>query len=251
MKIADIVATGPAQRVRALYQELTHLGKDVPARDDRSGSARPPVFAGTLTNSPLFGTLLTQLQNVERCCVLDLGPAVGANVEFFGQLHCKLHIADCGMALAHLNDAVGETEGERPFAALLKSMLPLDRLEPVDAILAWDLLNYLDRPLFAALMEHLAPIISGDTWLHTYIGSRREMAAQPNMYRLTLEGKVAVAARDPAQRSCPCYHQLDLRNLMPGFKVARSTLLQNGMQEYLFQGEGRGHRAAAGGRTAG
>lgn len=244
MKIADLVTTGPAQRVRALYQGLTQI-KDDPAREQPA-----PAFAGTLTNSPLFGTLLTQLRTVERCCVLDLGPAVGANVEFFGQLHCKLHIADCGMALAHLNDAVGETEGERPFAALLKSMLPLDRLEPVDAILAWDLLNYLDKPLFAALMEHLSPIISGDTWLHAYIGSRREMAAQPNHYRLTLEGRVAVAARDAATRTCPCYHQLDLRSLMPGFKVARSTLLQNGMQEYLFQGDGRGHRVPLGGRAA-
>ena len=111
MKIADIVATGPAQRVRALYQGLTQ-----PARDERAGAGQVPVFAGTVTNSPLFGTLLDQLQKVGRCCVLDLGPAVGANVEFFGQLHCKLHIADCGMALAHLNDAVGETWGDRPLA---------------------------------------------------------------------------------------------------------------------------------------
>lgn len=237
MKIGNWVAAGQAGRWRDLYKGIVN-----PAKDDNA--ALPEA---TLTNSPLFGTLLEKLASVERCCVLDLGPAVGDNVNFFGQLRCKLHIADCALALSHLNQAVDEESEQQPFAALLNSLLPLERFEPVDAILAWDLLNYLSKPLLAALMEHLSPLVSGDTWLHCYIGSRREMSAQPNHYRLTPEGRVLVALRDTTTRSCPCYHQLDLRNLMSRFGVARSTLLQNGVQEYLFKGEGRGHRAVGGG----
>jgi len=203
----------------------------------------PDTPAGELTNSPLLASLVGQCAERPRCHVLDLGPAISSNIAFFQQLHCKLEIADCGAELLRLSRR-GEDE-PTPLDVQLARLVPVDPDDPYDAILAWDLLNYLDKPLFAALAAHLAPAVTGDTQLHAYIGARKTLAAEPAQYRLQDEGKVEVRTRSAVTRACPCYHQMELRNLLPQFGVARSTLLQNGMQEYLFKGQGRGHRAAA------
>lgn len=236
MKLGKWLSAGPPRPLRALGGLL---------RPERARGGPAPV--AELTNSPLLVTLTERLAAQERCQVLDLGPAIGANVAFFGELHCRLHIADCAAPLLALQDrlaqehAAGEAEGVALDLELAR-VLPLECDQPLDAILVWDLLNYLDRPLLKALLAHLAPAVSGDTWLHGYICSRRDMAARPGRYRLTPEGRLAVTAGSAERRACPAYTQPDLRSLMPQFGVARSTLLPSGMQEYLFRGQGRRQR---------
>lgn len=191
-------------------------------------------------NSPLFKTLIDYVQTAGRCSVLDLGPAFGSNVTFFGELRCKLQIADCATPLLELN--AREEIGAEVYAKELQRLLPLEGTSPFDVILTWDLLNYLKKPLYTALMTHLSPCVSGDTWLHAYISSRRDMAASPQHYRLNHEGQVLLMNGNVVTQPSPCYPQQTLRILMPRFDVSRATLLQNGMQEYLFKGQGRGHR---------
>lgn len=218
----------PAQ-LRQICTDLLRTGKNP---DEKN----PPE---ELINSPLFTSLNEHLRAAGRCTLLDLGPAIGANVDFFGELHCKLQIADCGTGLLELNARTDITADD--YDIELGQLLPLTGNEPCDGILVWDLLNYLDKPLFGALMRHLSPMVSGDTWLHGYINFRREMPALPQQYRLDQEGRVMVSSAMGA-RSCPAYPQQTLRTLMPDFSVSRATLLQNGMQEYLFRGQGHGHR---------
>ena len=210
------------------------------ARPRKPVRAEPPVE--NLMNSPLFARLTEQLGTAGRSSLLDLGPACGANVAYFGQQHCKLQIADCAEGLLALN-ARALTDPDA-LATALEQSLPLNAEEPCDAILGWDLFNYLDKPLLKALMVHLSPLITGDTWLHLYIGGRREIAAFPAQYRLTRDGRLSVRPTTTELRRCPCYTQPELRALLPHFEVERSTLLQNGVQEYLFKGQGRGHRSA-------
>lgn len=241
MKLGRWLSAGPPRQLRA-------LGGLLRAQQPRA----EPAPVAELTNSPLLVSLTGQIAAHGRCEVLDLGPAVGANVAFFGELHCRLHIADCAAPLLALKERLTRQEAAEGGAELspeaeLNRLLPLDLDAPLDAILVWDLLNYLDRPLLKALMAHLAPWVSGDTWLHGYVCSRREMAAQPARYRLTSEGRLAITAGSAERCACPAYTQPDLLNLMPQFGVSRSTLLPSGMQEYLFRGQGRRGR---GGRSA-
>jgi hypothetical protein len=239
MKLGRWLSAGPPRQLRALCSDLLRAERGKPE----------PASVAELTNSPLLATLTERLAAAGRCEVLDLGPAIGANVAFFGELHCRLHIADCAAPLMALNARMAQGLAEDGSAAALAPgdelvrLLPLEPGAPLDAILVWDLLNYLDQPLFKALMTHLAPWVSGDTWLHGYVCSRREMAALPSRYRLTPEGRLAVTAGSVGRSACPAYTQSELRNLMPQFSVARSMLLQNGMQEYLFKGHGLNHRA--------
>ncbi|MBU2478679.1 MAG: hypothetical protein KKA36_06275 [Gammaproteobacteria bacterium] len=219
----------PAQ-LRQRCTELLRPRKDI----ETQKSDEQPI------NSPLFKTLIDYVQTAGRCSVLDLGPAFGSNVTFFGELRCKLQIADCAAALLELN--AREEIGPEVYARELQRLLPLAGKHPFDVILTWDLLNYLHKPLYTALMTHLSPCVSGDTWLHAYISSRRDMAASPQQYRPNHEGRVVLMDASAATQPSPCYPQQTLRTLMPRFDVSRATLLQNGMQEYLFKGQGRGHR---------
>jgi hypothetical protein len=235
MKLKKWLRAGPPRQLRALYAGLVRSERDKPA----------PAPVAELTNSPLLGTLGERLAAAGLCQVLDLGPAIGANVAYFGNLHCRLHIADCAAALIALNRRLQAEEAETGLSleAELQRILPLELAAPLDAILLWDVPNYVGKPLFKALMAHLAPWVAGDTWLHAYICPRREMPAQPGRYRLTPEGRLAVTAGSLEKCACPAYTQPDLRALMPQFTVARSMLLQNGLQEYLFKGQGPARRA--------
>ncbi len=222
--------TGRPGQLRQICTELLRPRKDIAAQKSDEQTI----------NSPLFKSLIDYVRAAGRCSVLDLGPAFGTNVTFFGELHCKLQIADCATSLVDLN--AREEIGPEVYGVELQRLLPVEEMGPFDAILTWDLLNYLDKPLYAALMTHLSPCVSGDTWLHAYISSRREMSASPQHYRLDLEGRVVITDIGIATQPSPCYPQQTLRTLMPRFGVSRATLLQNGMQEYLFKGQGRGHR---------
>lgn len=230
-----LAAAAPPPQLRALYGGLLRPGRE----------PVDPAPGAELTNSPLLVTLIDRLATLGRCQVLDLGPAVGANVAYFGELHCRLHIADSAVALSALNQRLtDEAESTPALDVELQRLLPLALDTPLDAVLMWDVPNYLGKPLFRALMAHLAPWVTGDTWLHGYLWSRREMPAQPGRYRITAEGRLAVTAGSIDKRACPAYTQPDLRALMPQFTVARSMLLQNGVQEYLFRGQGCSRRAA-------
>lgn len=222
--------TGRPGQLRQRCTELLRPRKDV---DEQKSDEQ-------VINSPLFKSLIDYVQTAGRCSVLDLGPAFGTNVTFFGELRCKLQIADCGVALVDLN--AREEIGLEMYAAELQRLLPIEGMGNFDVILTWDLLNYLNKTLYAALMTHLSPSVSGDTWLHGYISSRREMSASPQHYRLDHEGHVVIMDAGIATQPSPCYPQQMLRTLMPRFGVSRATLLQNGMQEYLFKGQGHGHR---------
>ena len=64
----------------------------------------------------------------------------------------------------------------------LAQLLPVDADDPYDAILAWDLLNYLDKPLFAALAAQ--PFELGeDLARRAHSGRVRAFNAHPGIAR--------------------------------------------------------------------
>lgn len=186
------------------------------------------------TNSPLFHSLVEGLDGERHLQILDLGPASSANIAFFAQYRCRLHIEDCLHALAELR--APSEDGDPPLEAQLDRALQLSTHHPFDVILVWDLLNYLDRPVIKALAGHLAPAIGRETLVHAYLYPRQTMPERPNRFRITEQGRLVVESTGEATRRCPCYRQPDLEKLMAGLTVRRSMLLKNGIQEYLFGG---------------
>jgi hypothetical protein len=181
--------------------------------------------------------LLDGLPADARPAILDLGPAVGVNIDFWSGLGCRLHVADLQDSLHAATPSWSEPEGDT--ALLPAGILPVS--STFDLVLAWDLLNYLTLPQMRAVARGLAPCTRRGTMLFALIGTLRQMPPRPLRYRiagrdrLLYEDGPAVAPRAAeATRPCPRYRQPDLERGLPLFAVATSYLLRTGVQEYIF-----------------
>jgi hypothetical protein len=202
----------------------------------RAGARRfdAPSSLANETSSPLFRSLLDRMDEHRRYEILDLGAATPSNIDFFGHYHCRLHIADCLNQLVALKS--GEQVTEAQIRQRVKGMLPPHEDLRFDVVLAWDVLNYLDKPVLSALMEDLATSVDRDTQLHAYVYPRQTMPTRPSRFRIFPDGALQIEPGSQELCPSPCYRQPELEKMMPNLVVQRSVLLKNGIQEYLFRG---------------
>jgi hypothetical protein len=181
--------------------------------------------------------LLDSLPTEGRPAILDLGPAVGVNIDFWSDLGCRVHVADLHDSLHPSAPSWSEPEGD---TALLPAGL-LPAAPAFDLVLAWDLLNYLTPPQMRAVARGLAACTRHGTMLFALIGTLRQMPPRPLRYRIVgrdrllyEDGPAGAPRVAEATRPCPRYRQPDLERGLPLFSVATSYLLRTGVQEYLF-----------------
>ena len=211
----------------------------------RGSRAAAEDFPSPAHRSLALRELLDGLRPGARHTVLDLGPSVAANVKFLSALSCRIRIADL-----HRSLSAESVESRRPQAmgALLDRLLPLAPDERFDALLAWDVFDYMRSDQVSALMARLAPACHPEALALVLVSTRRTIPAVPLRYRIVdRENLAADGPREPV-RPCPRYGQSDLRSMMPGFAVRRSVLLRSGLQEFLFarrEGAGAARGAAA------
>lgn len=200
-----------------------------------SRSATEPAATGYKSLS--LKALLDSLHPEPRRAVLDLGPPLAGNIKLLSGLGCRVRIAD-------LNRSLGAEpiESRQPdaMAALLERLLPLLPDERFDALLAWDVLDYLRPDQVSSLMARLIPACRPGALALVMVSTRRQIPARPARYRIV--DRESLDCDGPLQptRVCPLYTQLDLAHLMPGFSVRRSYLLRSGIQEYLLARDAEG-----------
>jgi len=211
-----------------------------------SGS-RPPAEVAPPPGhrSPALRAILDDLPPGSRHAVLDLGPPLAGNIKVLSALECRVRIVDL-----HRSLSAEPVESRRPEAmgALYERLLPLVPDERFDALLAWDVFDYMRPDQVSSLMARLTPACRPGALALVLVSTRRQIPARPRRYRIV--DRESLAYDGPSHPECPCprYGQHDLARLMPGFSVRSSFLLRSGVQEYLLArhaGEG-----AAGGRDA-
>lgn len=194
--------------------------------------AKLPAAEPAPVNAPLFRRLVDSLSEERRSVVLDLGPARAETVALLTPYRCRLDIADLAAGLQGLD--------EEPDAALLReraeALLPPPRTEPVDIVLCWDLLNYLQRPAITALMTCIAGRMRPGAFAHLLIVySGTTMPARPSRFAPLPDGRLVETATTDARRNAPRYSPEDLAKCLRGLRSESATLLRNGMQEFLFR----------------
>ena len=176
-----------------------------------------------------LGDLFARVHPDSRLHVLDLGPAVGANISFLSErFACSLEVADLVGSLPPV--VTGES------AAAVRRALPAQS-EPADLVLAWDILNYLDKAQFRAAGEALAARCRPGAVLFAMLVTGKEMAREPGRYLLRegAKGGVDLVYRfEPGTRPSPRYRPAEVDQMLPGFSVDRSMLLRHGIQEFLM-----------------
>jgi hypothetical protein len=195
-------------------------------------AARLPAAEPVPVNAPLFRRLVDSLSDEKRCVVLDLGPPRAETVALLTPFRCRLDIADLAEGLQALD--------QEPDPALLReraeALLPPPRQEPVDIVLCWDLLNYLQRPALAALMTCISARMRPGAFAHLLIVySGTTMPARPSRFAPLPDGRLIETATTDARRPAPRYSPEDLGKCLRGLRSESASLLRNGMQEFLFR----------------
>jgi hypothetical protein len=157
--------------------------------------------------------------------ILDLGSAVGTNVEFLSQLGCKLHIGDL---YASRTSATDEELGVEFF----EQLFPPDTR--FDVVLAWDLFNYLQRKELARLGTLLRRHCRPGAQVFALMSIQKLIPAQPYRFRMQDENHLVYERRTSLERPGPRYAPSEIASALKGFRVDRSFLLRHGIQEYLF-----------------
>lgn len=182
-------------------------------------------------NAPLFHALMEQLDPGRRWVVLDLGPAQPAVLALLGGRRCRLDVVDLAGDLGRL----AASDDPAKLARTAEALLPPPGAEPVDVVLCWDLLNYLDRPAMRALMSRVAERTRPGAMVHALMAySRARMPATPARCTPADDHRLLIGSGGP-QRDAPRYTPEDLGKCLTGFRMDRAVLMRNGMQEFLFR----------------
>lgn len=183
-------------------------------------------------NAPLFRALIDGIPDDQRWVVLDLGKVCPQVITLFGGHRCRVEIADVAQEL-ELLDRDLEREALRHAA---EGALPPRLAEPVDLVLCWDTLNYLNRDALRALMGQIADRCRPGSRVHALIYyAGRQMPAEPGHYVPMGDGSLTNMAACTQLRDAPRYSPEDLQLCLPAFTTERAMLLGNGMQEFLFR----------------
>jgi hypothetical protein len=166
--------------------------------------------------------------------VLDLGAALGSNVERLSEFGCRLDIEDLYASKAAA--AEGGSLGADFFADFLASA----EGRQFDLVLAWDLFNYLDRKELAELGRRLRLVCRPGALVFALVSYHKTIPAQPIRFRFIDQDQdqLIYERRTTVERPGPRFAPAEFNELLRGFRVDRSFLLRHGIQEYLFVREG-------------
>jgi hypothetical protein len=176
--------------------------------------------------------LFHQFREGRKYRVLDLGPAVAKNVEFFAQVRCRLQIEDLYGTLSSF-DYFSPEDGFS-YEAVMGYLMPFHRSASFDVILAWDLPNYLDREVLRHLIQHLSRSCRSGTLLFMWVATSRYIPETPLRFQILDEETLLCSGHGSVLRPSPHYEASDLTRLMPRFRVCNSFALRNGYREYLM-----------------
>lgn len=178
-----------------------------------------------------MAALFEEIHQGDKPKILDLGSAVGSNVEFLSHFGCKLYIEDLYAALtARTQGGEGGLAGPEFFTSFLS--IPDD--VRFDVVFAWDLFNYLQRQELAHLGVQLRRLCRPGARLFALMSIQKQIPAQPIRFKIVDEQTLSYERRSSVDRPGPRYAPSELNDRLKGFHVDRSFLLRHGIQEYLY-----------------
>lgn len=129
-----------------------------PRRPDEpvpTGGTLADTEAYALVPSRAYPKFLSALAGREHLTIIDVGPAIGSNIEFFSErAACKIYVEDLYAEL--------ERHARAGTRADLARTLPARIAQPdasVDAVLCWDIFDFLEKPTAQAFARELVRVM--------------------------------------------------------------------------------------------
>jgi hypothetical protein len=190
-------------------------------------SVAPPPF-----RSWALSDLLKRRSADRHWRVLDLGPAYNVNLMWFAARGASYTVEALYGTIASCR------AGGRLDAACMRALPDLLRFPEsthFDVILAWDLFDFLGPAGVAVVGERLMPICHPRTLLHAAVAREGRVPPRPGYWEMIDERTIRHVPADGPLLNTVRFTDASLQRALGGFKVHKSYLLQNGLQEYLFE----------------
>lgn len=200
--------------------------RDDPRPTLLSGPDLPPVV------SKVFPRFLGAVGGREAPAVLDLGTVVGSNISFLGdRLACKIFVEDLYADIERFAQARTFPD----FAAHLDARFTRPDAS-VDAVLCWDVFDYLDRPAAQALGRHLVRVLRPGGALHGFFSTKPAPDDHHYTRFVIVDDRTLQPRLHPGSRGrVQAFQGRDIDRLFEGLRVAESVLLLSGTREVLFR----------------
>ena len=208
------------------------LDRIAPRRTETEAVVAAPAAAAELVfATKALRKFLTYLTSRQLPVLLDLGPVVGSNVSLFGEhFGCKIFVEDI---FADLDRHTREGKLDA-LPAFLKARFP-QADGSVDAVLCWDIIDYMDRRAAQELAGQLTRVLRPEGALLGFFGTAQPRDARYTKYIIVDE--VSLKHRSyaaPRGRQAVLLNR-DIIRLFAGLRVSDSFLLQNNLREILFR----------------
>ena len=165
--------------------------------------------------------------------LLDLGPVVGQNVTFFGELGCKILVEDVSADIdRHVKAGTLED-----LPAFFDTRFP-QATGTIDGILCWDTFDYLERNAAVHLAKELIRVLRPDGQLLAFFSTADPRSGM----RATYTKHVIVDKANLPHRGYPAARakqrpvlNRDIQRLFEPLRITEQFLLKTNRREVLFR----------------
>jgi len=187
--------------------------------------------AGPPVGTKVLAKLLAALAHREAPVVLDLGPVVGSNVSFLGeQLGCRLRVED-------LYADIDRLTREQALDTLPTWFEQRFTFEPesADAVLCWDVLDYLDKPAAAVLAAQIVQWLKPGGVVLCFFSTVANPSPTYTRYAIADADHLRHRTSPAAHGRRTVHQNRDIERLFTGLSVTESFLLLNKTREVLLR----------------
>ena len=207
------------QRSRAVPLTALRIPANLTEKDESS----------TVHDSPALAEILTGLDPERPIRVLDLGPALQTNLDFYAKIANGVRIVpllrDDGLEGLQQLDA-------ESFAARLDRLLPIGD-DAFGLFLMCDLLIYLVDEQPSLLARHLAAVAERGAAIHAMIVNAATMPSEPSRYELMEAGRLTYRPTTARRKTAPDTPPALVERWLKPFRIERSFLLRHGIREFI------------------
>lgn len=183
----------------------------------------------TVHDSPALTEIFGNLDTDRPVRVLDLGPALQTNLDFYTKIANGVRIVPL-----QRNDGLEGLQqlDAEAFAARLDRLLPIGD-DAFGLVLMWDLLNYLNDEQPSLLAHHLAAVAERGASIYVMIFTAGTMPREPSRYELLAGGRLAYRPTTRRRTAAPDPPPAKVERWIKPFRVERSFLLRHGVREFI------------------
>jgi hypothetical protein len=215
---------------------VSRLSRQIPRSDDEPGrvAVEPRAVAAESAETYASKTLarfLSLLFARPAAEVVDLGPVIGSNITFLGErVGCKIHVedvyADIDRHVQHDRlDQLPEFLGGR-FSEAASS---------VDAVLGWDIFDYLAPMAATALAGELMRMLRPGGVFLGFFGARASDDPRYTKYLIEDETHLRYRFYPSACTRRWVLQNRDINIMFAGLEICETVLLKSGVREILFR----------------